>query len=241
MGEDSEHTFAGQYKSLLNAPQQDLLQGYKEVLAGAYSPSAMEYRRQKGIAEHEVVMAVAYQCMIEARASGVLYTLDPVDPTHEVMVISSTWGIGAPIVNGSGPADRFLVRRQSPHQIQSLDIVRKSRRLVVRPVGGCEFEPVEEKMQTGVSLSKEQIYKLAEVAMLIERYFKCPQDIEWAFDQQGRSVHSPGQGAQYQIRHRSGSLRHRHGQGQLSHSVFRQGQHRSKRYRIRQGPSGTKK
>ncbi len=98
MGEDSEHTFAGQYLSLLNQPQHQLARAYKDVLAGAYSPEAMEYRRQKGFLENEVVMAVACQCMIDAGVSGVLYSMDPMHPSQEVMVISATWGLGAPVV-----------------------------------------------------------------------------------------------------------------------------------------------
>jgi pyruvate,water dikinase len=184
MGEDSEHTFAGQYMSFLNQPQQHLLQCYKDVLASAYMPSAMEYRRQKGISEHEVAMAVACQCMINPKASGVVYSLDPLDPTHDVMVISSAWGLGAPIVNGTMATDRFMVSREYPHQIQGLDIVRKSRRLAAGESGGCEFKPVDEAMQTRMSLSETQIKKLAETVLTIERYFKTPQDIEWTFDEQ---------------------------------------------------------
>jgi pyruvate, water dikinase len=186
MGEDSEHTFAGQYRSFLNEPQQNLVRRYKDVLASAYSPLAMEYRRQKGIAENEVAMAVACQCMIDASVSGVLYSLDPMDPTTEVMVISASWGLGAPVVNGEIATDRFVVSRESPYPVQSLDIVRKERRLATRQDGGCEFEAVDDELQTRMSLSETQIKEIAEAALAIERYFKCPQDIEWTFDQQGR-------------------------------------------------------
>ena len=122
MGEDSEHTFAGQYQSFLNQPPQNLIKCYKDILASAYSPSVMEYRRQKGISEHEVAMAVACQCMIDAKVSGILYSLDPLDPSRDVMVLSAAWGLGLPIVSGKVAADRFMVSRQFPHNVQSLDI-----------------------------------------------------------------------------------------------------------------------
>ena len=186
MGEDSEHSFAGQYLSLLNEPPQHLARCYKEVLAGAYSALAMEYRRQKGFSEHEVAMAVACQCMIDAKVSGVLYTLDPVEPTHEIMTVSSTWGLGAPVVGGQVSADRFQVSRQFPHPVERQDVARKTQRLVAKATGGCGFVPVAEEMQSRVSLSEAQIRKLAGAARAIERYFKCPQDIEWAFDRSDR-------------------------------------------------------
>ena len=186
MGEDGEHSFAGQYLSLLNQPQQNLLKCYKDVLASTYSPSVMEYRRQKDFSEHEVAMAVACQYMIDAKVSGVLYTLDPMNPTREEMVISSTWGLGAPIVSGKVNADRFMVSRESPYSVKSLDIVRKTERFVAKECGGCEFRPVNEEMQMQMSLTDHRIRELAEVCLMIERYFKCPQDIEWSIDQEGR-------------------------------------------------------
>ena len=188
MGEDSEHSFAGQYRSFLNVPPSNLVACYKKVLASAFSASAMEYRRQSGFHEREVVMAVACQGMIDPIVSGVLYSLDPADPTREIMVISAAWGLGETIMNGSGVADRFTVAREAPHGVQQRDVVRKSHQWAALEGGGCEFQPVADALQTCPSLSDAQIRELAETALLIERYFKAPQDIEWAYDRQGRLV-----------------------------------------------------
>lgn len=190
MGEDSEHTFAGQYLSLLNQPPHQLGQAYKEILASAYSSEAMEYRRQKGFSENEVAMAVACQYMIEARVSGVLYSMDPMDPGRDVMVISATWGLGAPVVSGTVSADRFTVSREPPHEIEEMDIVRKGTRMAALNTnpGVCESLPVDEKMQTVMCLTEAQIRQLAVAALTIERYFKSPQDMEWAFDDRDEPV-----------------------------------------------------
>jgi len=186
MGEDSEHTFAGQYSSLLNQPQQNILKCYKDVLASTYSPSAMEYRRQKGFSEHEVAMAVACQCMVDASVSGVLYSLDPLDTAREVMVISASWGLSAPIVSGKVNADRFIVSREFPHDVRGLDIVRKKERFVAKEGGNCESQTVDEEMEMKMCLTDSQIRDLAVAGIMIERYFKCPQDIEWAIDHRDR-------------------------------------------------------
>ncbi|VTR70028.1 Pyruvate phosphate dikinase PEP/pyruvate-binding protein [Desulfosarcina cetonica] len=188
MGEDGEHSFAGQYRSLLNQTPQDLLESYKTVLASAFSPSAMAYRQQKGIAEAEVAMAVACQEMIDATVSGVLYSLDPSSPSHDTMTISAAWGLGGPIVDGTMEADRFTVSREFPHSVVQREIVPKPRQLVSDPAGGCTDHSVDEADQMRPALSDDQVKALAETALVIERYFKCPQDIEWAFDQQGRLV-----------------------------------------------------
>jgi pyruvate,water dikinase len=188
MGEDSEHSFAGQYLSLLNEPERALSKCYREILAGAYTPQAMTYRRQKGFSEYEVAMAVACQRMVDAEASGVLYTMDPMDPGREVVVISAVWGLGLPVVSGETAADRFVISRSYPHATVSLDVVRKATRLVPAPRGGSMSEPLTDEMQTRMCLSAKQLKALAEAGLAIERYYKSPQDIEWAFDAAGELV-----------------------------------------------------
>jgi pyruvate,water dikinase len=184
-GEDSEHTFAGQYASFLNEPPENLLECYKAVLASTYSSSAMEYRRQTGFSETEVAMAVGCQLMVDAKASGVLYSLDPQAPEREVMVITATWGLGAPLVAGKVVADHYTVSRETPHPVTALNIVRKSEMLTSREGGGTEFSPVPEDLQTRPCLTEEQVKNLVNLALSIERYFKRPQDIEWALAQDG--------------------------------------------------------
>ncbi|MFH2096145.1 MAG: PEP/pyruvate-binding domain-containing protein, partial [Bacteroidota bacterium] len=95
-GEDTQASFAGQYETFLNQPVENLLNSYQRVIESAYSASAMEYRRQKGYSEKEVMMAVGCQLMVNAKVSGVLYTLDPMAPEKEVMLITALWGLGSP-------------------------------------------------------------------------------------------------------------------------------------------------
>lgn len=187
-GEDSEHTFAGQYISLLNEPQERIFESYKKVLASAYASSAMEYRLEKGFHEHEVAMAVACQNMIDTAKSGVLYTLDPLHPERDVLLITASWGLGAPVVSGKVRADQYTVSREPPHETAALDIVRKTESLVPKQGGGCEMRPIQHELQTRSCLSDKEIKQIVEAGLLIERYFKKAQDIEWAFDQNGNLI-----------------------------------------------------
>ena len=184
--EDSEYSFAGQYLTLLNQPRDKVLSAYKAVVASTFSGSAMEYRYRKGFAEQEEAMAVACQLMVDAAVSGVLYTLDPRAPEREVMMISATWGLGAPVVGGEAKTDLFTVAREAPHPLVSLDVVRKEKKLGLVDGGGTDFEKVREDFQTKSSLSDEQIRRIAEAGLIIERHFKKPQDIEWTLDRQNR-------------------------------------------------------
>lgn len=183
-GEDSELSFAGQFESFLNEPPERLSDCYKRVLASIYSGTALEYRRQAGLSENEVVMAVGCQLMVDARVSGVLYSLDPQAPEREVMLINATWGLGVPLVNGRITGDQYTVGRRSPHQVLALNVVRKKEMLSLKEGGGSELQPVPEELQTRPCLSNKQLKDLAHMALSIERYFKRPQDIEWVLDRE---------------------------------------------------------
>jgi pyruvate,water dikinase len=182
MGEDREHTFAGQYLSLLNEPRGNILQAYKLILASLFSDSVMEYRLQKELLDYQETMAVACQLMVDAKVSGVLYTLDPRDPDRDVMLINATWGLGAPVVAGEMRADLYTMDRKEPYPLKSLDVVRKPEKLVPKKEGGTNIIAVPEDLQTRTCLIDEQMKQIAEAGLMIERYFKKPQDIEWAID-----------------------------------------------------------
>lgn len=188
MSEDTEHTFAGQYLSLLNEPRGNILQAYKSILASLFSDTVMEYRRQKELLDYQETMAVACQLMVNAKVSGVLYTLDPRAPDLDVMLINATWGLGAPVVAGEVRADLYTMAREEPYPLKSLDIVRKTEKLVAQKGGGTRVQTVHQDLQTNTCLTDEQMKQIAEAGLMIERRFKNPQDIEWAIDEEDNLV-----------------------------------------------------
>jgi len=188
IGEDGEHSFAGQYKTSLNVPQSQLLEHYKMILASAYFPNALAYSSQKGFLANEIAMAVGCQLMIDVETSGVLYTLDPTSPEKETALVAAVWGLGAPLVEGRVQSDQYVVSRDPPHNLQALKIVRKPDMLVSRKGGNTEHRAVPDELQSRPCLNPEHLSKLVEMGLLIERYFKRPQDIEWALDRDGNLV-----------------------------------------------------
>jgi pyruvate,water dikinase len=188
LGEDEISSFAGQYLSCLNIPLDEIPQAYKEVLASLYSPEAMEYRMQMDFRAHEIMMAVACQLMIPSKASGVMYTYDPVRPEQETMLINSAWGLGEPIVSGEVPTDSFVLDRKSPFEVKEIRIVRKDESMVLRGCGGIAIDGVEEGQRSQSSLSMDQLHELAEIGTQLEKYFKRPQDIEFAIDPQDKVI-----------------------------------------------------
>lgn len=188
MGEDGSYSFAGQYTSEINISQKNAEQAYLNVLSSLYNESAMIYRHWKGFRESEVAMPVACQKMIDADISGVMYTHDPQAPERETMLIDASWGLGGLIVSGEIQTDQYVIKRKIPAENIVVNVARKERYLRPMSGGGTGEEAVEEARRNIPCLSNEKIALIAQAGLAIEQYFKKPQDIEFAIDQDGHSV-----------------------------------------------------
>jgi pyruvate,water dikinase len=189
LGEDIAGTsFAGQYRSLLNVSGESLLAAYKEVVASKYSLQAMTYRLNRGIRDEDVDMCAGFLRMVRAVSSGVLYSRNPVDFRDDSVIINSTWGLPKTVVDGSAPADLFVLRRGDPPEILRRHIPRKEHKLVCYPEEGIGRQDLGEEEGVRPSLLEEQARELARLAVRLEEHYQTPQDIEWAIEEDGSIV-----------------------------------------------------
>ena len=183
--EDSEASFAGQHSTVLNVTEETLFEAYKEVVASTFNPRAIYYRRSKGYLDQDVVMSVACIQMVDALASGVMYTLDPNDGRHEVILISALWGLGVSLVDGSQTADFYQISKSNRH-IEKEEVVRKETRVFSDPAQGIKQEAVAQAFRDQPCLTPSQIQLLVHYAFRLEDHYKIPLDIEWAIDRDNR-------------------------------------------------------
>jgi len=184
VGEDGELSFAGLHESYLNVPFRELLSSFKKVLASLYSPGGLKYRFARQMPPNDLAMAVLYQLMVPSRVAGVAYTLDPNNPQQEVCLIASSWGLGKVVVEGSGEVDTYRISRRSPHTI--LDQRTGSKERMVAPFETGPSREVSPELRDTPSLKPEEAAEVVETALILERYFKRPLDIEWSLDQEGQ-------------------------------------------------------
>ncbi len=184
-GEDGELTFAGLHETRLNVPPRKFLSAYKEVLASLYSPAALSYRHKMGLLGEEAAMAVLCQETIASRAAGVIHTLDLTDPGANCLAIYASLGWGRTVVEGKA-ADRYVVEKEPPHRLRTREIAAKETMVRPKAGGGEEEAPVPPEAQRQPSLEREAIDTLVKWALSLERYFKRPQEIEWAQADDGR-------------------------------------------------------
>ncbi|MEW5909125.1 MAG: PEP/pyruvate-binding domain-containing protein [Thermodesulfobacteriota bacterium] len=179
--EDSEASFAGQHSTLLNISEKNLIQAYKEVVASIFNARAIFYRRSKGYHDQDVAMSVVCIMMVDASVSGVMYTLDPNDSRHSVVMISSVWGLAALAVEGSVSTDFFQIDKKSKRIVLS-QLASKQSQLRCRPEDGLIEEAVPEQLRSASSLTENQIHQLVDYALRLEKHYGQPLDIEWAID-----------------------------------------------------------
>jgi pyruvate, water dikinase len=183
--EDSDASFAGQHSTVLNVSESNLVEAYKEVVASTFSPRAIYYRRRRGYRDQDVNMSVACIVMIPAKASGVMYTVDPNDSRHSVIMISAVWGLAADAVEGAVATDFFQVGKRTL-ALESEAVAEKKRRLKVDAADGVSEESLPPELQQAACLSATELRLLAEYGLKLERHYGYALDIEWAIDPSGR-------------------------------------------------------
>ncbi|WP_243360207.1 PEP/pyruvate-binding domain-containing protein [Fundidesulfovibrio terrae] len=184
-GEDGESSFAGMYESVLGVAPADILDAYRRVLASLFCEDALRYRMHHDTTCEEPAMAVGVMRMVDARTSGGLYTYAPLQEHDQPMVVSAAWGLGKPIVDGTAETDTYFLRREPPHETISSEVSPKTTRLGLDPSGGTRTESVPAELRDNACLDRGQLALLAETAMNLERFFKRPLDVEWAFTPDG--------------------------------------------------------
>jgi pyruvate, water dikinase len=102
------------------------------------------------------------------------------------LAVYAAFGLGRTVVEGESPVDRFIIERKTPNQISAREIARKQSLIIPLPGGGESRSPVSDENQSQPAVSEETIRTLVKWALALERYFKRPQEIEWAVDEADR-------------------------------------------------------
>ncbi len=185
--EDGEFSFAGQFETVLNVSLNGdaVKEAYKRVIASLFSANSITYQRSFGYDIGKLKMAVGCMVMVDAATSGVVYSIDPGGGT-ETMIINSAWGLGTSVVGGQTDADYYVVKKSVNPEIIERKSGQKEFMTVSIKEGGTENIKTPDQLREKTSLTDNQLTELVLQALLIEKHFRKPQDIEWAIDRDGR-------------------------------------------------------
>jgi len=180
--EDAHFTFAGQYATALNVTPENLLAKYREIIASLFTARAIFYHKSKGFQEEDMVMAIGVVEMIDAKASGVMYSRDPTEAGRYAIIINAVWGLGPYAVDGVVTPNTYVVSRDADRTILEKNIPVQRVMLACNPEGDVAEAKVPNEKRGQPCLTDNQIKALAEYALILERCYEKPQDIEWALD-----------------------------------------------------------
>jgi pyruvate,water dikinase len=179
----ADASFAGQQETFLN------VRGVAEVLettvkcwSSLFTPRAIFYRTEKGFAHEKVFISVGVQKMVNSRAAGVMFTINPVSGDNSQIVIEGNYGLGEAVVSGAVTPDDFVVSKKTMSIVERR-LAKKTLQYIRDPNTGKTVHlgvPVDRQDQP--CISDEEIIHLAELAKRIEQHYGKPQDIEWAID-----------------------------------------------------------
>jgi pyruvate,water dikinase len=189
-------SFAGQQETFLNVVGiDDVLHRMKEVFASLYNDRAISYRVHKGFAHDGVALSAGVQRMVRSDlgSAGVMFTIDTESGFEEVVFITSSYGLGETVVQGAVNPDEFYVHKPALRN-EKYPIIRRALgsklvrmefiEVAERTPGGRLVKTVDTptEWRNRYSLSDEDIIALARYALIIEKHYGRPMDIEWGKD-----------------------------------------------------------
>jgi pyruvate, water dikinase len=188
-------SFAGQQESYLNVRgAAALVQAVRDCMASLFTDRAIAYRAERGFDHRKVGLSVGVQKMVRSDlgSAGVIFTLDTESGCRDVVIVTSSWGLGESVVKGRVNPDEFWVHKPTFEQgfasIIRRDAGDKSVTLVYGPDGTTREEVTDPVLNGVLSLHDEDVLTLARWALAIERHYSAraghavPMDIEWARD-----------------------------------------------------------
>ena len=189
-------SFAGQQETFLNVSGIDsVLHHMKEVFASLYNDRAISYRVHKGYEHANVALSAGVQRMVRSdlAAAGVMFTIDTESGFKDVVFITSSYGLGETVVQGAVNPDEFYVHKPT----LAAGRLAVLRRTLGSKLQRMEFASPEEKAASGklvkvidtppeqrnrYSLNDAEATELARYAVIIEKHYGRPMDIEWGKD-----------------------------------------------------------
>jgi len=186
-------SFAGQQETFLNISGiENVKHAIKEVFASLFNDRAISYRVHQGFAHELVALSAGIQRMVrsETGAAGVMFTMDTESGFRDVVFVTAAYGLGETVVQGAVNPDEFYVHKPTLDAGRPA-VLRRTRgskliKMVYadsskpgRSVETVDVDPAERRQ---FCVTDAEVESLARQALIIEKHYGRPMDIEWARD-----------------------------------------------------------
>jgi len=192
-------SFAGQQETFLNIDGFDnLIDAVRKVYASLFTDRAISYRSLRNF-KGSLSISVGVQEMVRSDigSSGVAFTLDTESGYRGSIFITSSYGLGEGIVQGTVNPDEFYVFKEALKK-DNFPIIKKSlgekaKKMIFAdnnlPGKSVKYVKVTKKEANEFSLTNNEIIELAKYAKTIEDHYGVPMDIEWAKDGEDKKIY----------------------------------------------------
>ncbi len=172
----SSFSFAGQLESYLGVEKKDISQRIVDVWKSGFTERVNKYREENNLGR-AMAPAVIIQAMVMGDAAGVAFSVDPITGRWRQALVSSVFGLGSALVDGSVDADTWRVDRSNSISDRTI----ADKKLIHQVEDGQELErELDAEKSKSASLTDDQIIRVAQLARQCAAYRGQPQDIEWA-------------------------------------------------------------
>ena len=178
--DSSSASWAGELETYLNTTEKTLLLNVKKCWSSLFTPRAIFYRHEKKLLKTKVSVAVVIQVMVDSEISGIAFTVHPVTKDRNQMIIEAGYGLGEAIVSGSVTPDSYVLDKRD-YSLIDVNIASQERQIIKGANGGTKWFSIAKSARSKQKLTGRQIVELAKICAGIEKHYKFPCDIEWAF------------------------------------------------------------
>ncbi len=178
--DSSSASWAGELETYLNTTEKTLLENVKKCWSSLFTPRAIFYRHEKKLLKTKVSVAVVIQAMINSEISGIAFTVHPVTQDRNQMIIEAGYGLGEAIVSGSVTPDSYVISKKD-YALIDINIAEQERQIVKCLKKGTKWVKIAKSLGAKQKLNGKQIIELAKICAAIEKHYKFPCDIEWAY------------------------------------------------------------
>jgi pyruvate,water dikinase len=171
----------GQYETFLNVSgEEEVLKNIIGVWASTFNTRSIISRARLDLPLHDDPIGVAVLTMVDAKAAGVIFTVNPVNGDESKVAIEASFGFGEAVVSGNVTPDRYLVDKITL-EIDERVVSDKGAEFAYNPdTRTMEYKELPPDMRKVPCLEDKEIIELTKIAKKVQAHFGCPQDIEYS-------------------------------------------------------------
>lgn len=171
----------GQYETYLNVcGSDDVVKNIIRVWASTFNTRSIIARARLGLPLYYDAIGVAILTMVDARAAGVLFTVNPINGDESKVAIEGSFGFGEAVVSGNVTPDRYLVDKIT-YEMDEKIISDKGHEFFLNPeTNEMEYKELPPEMRKAQCLEDREVIELTKIAKKVEAHFGIPQDIEFS-------------------------------------------------------------